>query len=372
MKNYYFCAKPNNLFSKKTILICPLDWGIGHATRCIPIIKSLEELNQKVIIAADRAPLALLEKAFPSMEFIKFPGYRPRYSMTNSQVVEVIKQIPDMLKSIRKDQLFLEKIVKQTQSNAIISDNRYGAFSKKVESVFMTHQLHVQTPKVLTPLRPLLDFLNKKLVKNYASCWIPDFNDENNLSGALSRPAFKGIKTNYIGVLSRFSTIETSIDSEKFDLLILLSGPEPQRSLLEKILLDQLNHFQLKTAFLRGLPTENALPKPLTNVMFFNHASDEKIASMIRNSRFIIARSGYSTIMDLVTLGKTATLIPTPGQTEQEYLANYLSSKNRFSFVKQDEITINKIIEKEPVYINPVAFNKNILTDHLRQWLKGL
>lgn len=360
------------MFSKKTILICPLDWGIGHATRCVPIIKTLTELNQKVIIAADGAPLSLLEKAFPSIDIIKYPGFKPHYSKTNSQVFKVIQQIPTILKSIRNDHLFLEKIVKQTQANAVISDNRYGAYSKNVESVFLTHQLHIQTPKLLSPLKPLLYSLNKHLLKNYTSCWIPDFTDESNLSGALSRPAFKGIKTNYIGILSRFSTIAPSMDSEKYDLLIMLSGPEPQRSLLENIILDQMKHSQLKTAFLRGLPNENALPKPLNNVMFFNHASDEEIASMVRNSRFIIARAGYSTIMDLVALGRNATLIPTPGQTEQEYLAHYLSAKNRFNFVKQDEINISKIIEKEPFQLNPVAFSKNITMYHLSEWLEDL
>lgn len=360
------------MFSKKNILICPLDWGIGHATRCVPIIKILTELNQSVIIAADGAPLALLEKVFPSFDFIRFPGFRPHYSKTNSQVSEVIKQIPDILKSIKADHIFLEKIVKQTKAKAVISDNRYGAYSNKVESVFITHQLHVQTPKVLSASKPLLDSINKHIIKKYSSCWIPDFMDDNNLSGSLSRPAFKGIKTNYIGLLSRFSSLIDENESDKTDLLIMLSGPEPQRTLLENILLHQSEYLQLKTVVLRGLPHENSQPEAPKNIEFLNHASDKKIASLIRNARFIVARAGYSTIMDLVALGKTATLIPTPGQTEQEYLAQHLSSKKRFSFMAQDDVDLRKIIEKEPDSVAFEPFSNAITELHLRQWLNDL
>ncbi|MBS4062217.1 MAG: glycosyl transferase family 28 [Bacteroidetes bacterium] len=360
------------MFSKKNILICPLDWGIGHATRCVPIIKILTELNQSVIIAADGAPLALLEKAFPSLDFIRFPGFRPHYSKTNSQVSEVIKQIPGIVKSIKADHVFLEKIVTQTKANAVISDNRYGAYSNKVESVFITHQLHVQTPKILSAFKPLLDIINKHIIKKYSSCWIPDFMDDINLSGSLSRPAFKEIKTSYIGPLSRFSALNIENDSEKIDLLIILSGPEPQRTLLENILLEQLKYLQLKTTFLRGLPNGDSLPKPIKNVGFFNHASDIKIASLIKNADFIVARAGYSTIMDLVALGKSATLIPTPGQTEQEYLAQHLSAKKRFNFMAQNDVDLSKITEKETESVVFEPFSNTITELHLRQWLNDL
>ncbi|MDP2236775.1 MAG: glycosyltransferase family protein [Bacteroidales bacterium] len=360
------------MFSKKTILVCPLDWGIGHATRCVPIIKILTELNQRVIIAADGAPMALLEKAFPSLDFIKFPGFRPHYSKSNSQVFEVIKQIPGILKSIREDHFFLEKIVKQTKADAVISDNRFGAYSNEVESVFITHQLHIQTPKPLSAIKPLLDIVNKHSIKKYSSCWIPDFMDDDNLSGNLSRPVFKGIKTNYIGPLSRFSALNIEKNPEKTDLLIMLSGPEPQRSLLENILLYQLGYLQLKTTILRGLPDENTQPEATGNIEFLNHASDIKIASLIRNARFIVARAGYSTIMDLVALGKSATLIPTPGQTEQAYLAQYLSGKKRFNFMAQNDVNLSKIIEKEHVSVISEPFAMVNTELHLRQWIKNL
>jgi uncharacterized protein (TIGR00661 family) len=362
------------LFQRKNILVCPLDWGIGHATRCIPIIQHLTEMDQNVIVAADRAPLALLEKAFPKHEFIQFPGFAPVYSRGNSQIFSMAKQSPLILHQIEKDHQNLEQFVKLHKLDAVISDNRFGAYSKQVHSVFMTHQLHIRLPSPVAWLTHGIEKFNKHILNNYNECWIPDFEDEINLSGELSHPPFHGIQTHYIGALSRLSNIQNSDKHSEFkpELLILLSGPEPHRSLLENICLTQLTAIKIDTIILRGLPEEKNIPKVPEHVKLFNHVSTAQIFKLIQAAKTIVARSGYSTIMDLVAMGKTAVLIPTPGQTEQEYLASLLESKGLFKKMNQQDANLNDVLKHTSEKVDFLPYKKTLLEKHLRHWLQKL
>lgn len=331
-------------------MVSPLDWGLGHATRCVPVIRELIHQNTKVIIAADRGPLAFLKQEFPHLDFITLPGYRFSYPASRNMALKMIAQSPAIFQGISKEHRALEKIIQSHKIDAVISDNRYGLWNKKIPSIFLTHQLKIKTPAGLDFLQPLLFGLNKHFIRHYNECWIPDFSDEPNLSGELSHIPIPTPNTFFIGPLSRFSDLKIGgyppdkKNSVKYDLLVMLSGPEPQRTILEEKIMVQVKKSSYSTLILLGKPekTENIFLNENTRVL--PHLDSEKMAEVIRNSGIILSRPGYSTIMDLVALGKKAIFIPTPGQTEQEYLANYCLEKKWFYSMDQNQFDIEKAI----------------------------
>lgn len=237
--------------SGKRVLVAPLDWGLGHATRCIPIIYSLLAQNFEVIIAAEGASKNLLKTEFPDVVFTHLKGYNITYSSKGSLLpLRILLQFPGLLRSVFAEHLWLKKIIKAYNINLVISDNRLGLFHKKIPCIYITHQLQIKTGHLFTEW--LAQKLHYFFINKYTNCWVPDNKDNNNLAGALSHPKkLPAAIVKYIGPLSRF---EKKTTSKKYDLLVLISGPEPQRSIFETILLDQLKNFSGNTLLVRGLP----------------------------------------------------------------------------------------------------------------------
>jgi uncharacterized protein (TIGR00661 family) len=329
----------------KKVLIAPLDWGLGHATRCIPVIRELLNRNCQVYIAGNGASLTLLKEEFPSLTFFTLPGYNPIYPVDNKMVWVMIKQLPKFVRTIRKEHVEIEKLVSQHNINVVISDNRYGCWSAKVTSVFMTHQLNISLPAFVKWMKPFVKIVNKKLIRKFASCWIPDFPDaDNSLAGDLIGDRKNlSVKTTYVGPLSRFQREETN--EIKYDIVSILSGPEPQRTILEESIKDQLNKLSLRSFLVRGIPTESSSSK--YHADFLN---SKALQTVISQSSIVIARSGYSTILDLAALGKKAIFIPTPGQTEQEYLADRLDKKRVACNIRQNNMNIEEALHQSNKY----------------------
>lgn len=329
----------------QTILICPLDWGLGHTTRCVPIINKLLRLNYKVIIGADKNPLAFLQQEFPNIQYVVIPGYEVSYDEKGS----FFKLFTESLKFnnfIKKEHELIDDIIKKHNIDIIISDNRYGLYSKKVKSILITHQLY---PKV--PIgKAIAHHKIEKLIANFDRCWIPDTETSENLSGDLAHLKPFNHRHQFIGVLSRFSnlaSLDTLIEQTyNFDLIAILSGPEPQRSIFEKLILDQIEKHNLKAIIVRGLPNCSLSGAEMHNseLTVFNHLQTEELHKYIQQSKLVVCRAGYSSIMDLATLNKKAILVPTPGQTEQEYLAKYHHKKGNFYTQQQNELDLKKAI----------------------------
>lgn len=329
------------------ILVCPLDWGIGHATRCVPIIRQLLYENHEVIIAADGRALDFLKSYFPELKFVRFPGFRVTYPSGSNMVLKMALQSPAILSNIFREHRRLKKIIRDYGIDVVISDNRFGLWSKKAYSVYMTHQLMIKAPVKINRTEPILYRIHRWIIKQYDECWVPDLPGEKNLSGDLGHKQPLPINGFYIGILSRFSEdggrLNPPVTSSAPDLLVLLSGPEPQRTMLEKLILKQLEDFRdLDVVILQGLPGKPEMRSPLPRVTVINHLEDEKFSELVMNAGVIICRPGYSTIMDLVVLGRSAILVPTPGQTEQEYLACYLSSNGTFHRIDQASFTLSE------------------------------
>ena len=328
---------------KKNVLICPLNWGLGHATRCVPIIRACLESGLNPIIAADKAPLSFLQNEFPNLTFIKLPGFEPTYSKGNSQVFKLLTSIPNALINFSKEHKAIEKIVEDYNIDTIISDNRFGCWSKKVHSIYITHQLNIQVPKFFKWTSFIVNHLHKRYIKKYNELWIPDTEHAQSLSGILSHPANIKIKTRYIGFLSRFSS-EAKEESKSIDYLVILSGPEPQRTIFEDIVIKQASEVESSIVILRAKPNEDIIPdKAPENVTFFNHVDDETFTQIVANSKNIICRGGYTSLMDLIILNRNAYLVPTPGQTEQEYLAQHLAKEGLFNYCKQKDFKLKNV-----------------------------
>lgn len=311
-----------NLPPGSRILIAPLDWGLGHAARCIPLIRQWIKNGHAVTIAADGRPAALLRQHFPENEIIPLKGYGITYSRSLPVLASLTLQLPKFLAAIRKEHRWLDRLLKQRTFDIVVSDNRYGLWSKKTRTVLLTHQLFLQYPSWSKPAGRIADSRIRRWIGAFDECWVPDRQGEDNLSGRLSHGPHLPPNVRYIGWLSRFEGLLTAeSDFEKYDRLLLLSGPEPQRSLLEKKLLQAAINSGEHTLLVQGLP-DRPMEKQLDNVRIVSHLADDELLHALRFSKRIVCRSGYSTLMDLKTVGCAAELIPTKGQTEQEYLAD--------------------------------------------------
>jgi len=327
---------------KLRILISPLDWGLGHATRCIPIINELVKLNCEVLIAADKQIYSLLKKEFPSIVFLRLKGYEIRYGAGKRGFpVKIFLQIPKVFFAIRRENKWLKKVVERYKIDAVISDNRFGMYSKSVPCIYITHQLFIETGNKWTS--KIVQKIHYYFIKKYSKCWVPDLK-ERGLAGKLSHSEKIPSNVLYIGPLSRFKKLDVA--KEIYELLICISGPEPQRSHFETIITAQLKNFAGKVLLVRGLPAEEKIYPGTETLKIVNHLPAHELNTAFEESKIVISRSGYTTIMDLVKLKKKAVLVPTPGQTEQEYLAKYLSEKKYFYSIRQKYFCLNEVLHK--------------------------
>lgn len=357
----------------KRVLVCPLGWGLGHASRLIPIINLLQDAGCKVIIAGDSTQVSLLSSRFPSIETINFPSLRVKLSKSESQLFPLLGiafRIP--LWTIREHNA-LKRIIKEKRIDLIISDNRYGLWCKGTKSVLITHQLKVIFPKPFRFLEPLGGLFVRLISKKYNHCFVPDFKEQDNLAGELSHPYRKPSNLIYIGLLSRFNGIKLNINIPEWDLLGIASGPSPQREIFIEQIEKLSKCYSLKTLIIKGTPEEGTGISTQNNIFYAGHLGDDDFVKAINTSKFLITRSGYSTIMDLVSLGVRGLIVPTPGQTEQEYLAEYLSGKGIFNSCKQSDLEnidisvaqLIKVNSNFPINIFEGVFQKILLKKKL-------
>lgn len=322
----------------KNILVAPLHWGLGHATRCIPIIEAILENGDNPIIASDGEALLLLKKEFPALTFYELPSYNIRYAAPGKSLKwKMVTDTPYLIATIIKEHIALKRLIKLEKLDGVISDNRMGMFSSKIPCVYITHQTTVLSGNTTW----FTTKMHRTFIKKFSKLWIPDLDVKNNLTGLLSSDVLHDFKTTYIGPLSRFSNNGTY--QKKYDLLVLLSGPEPQRSLLEDQLLLEVKKFKGEVLFIAGLvePEQQVIKKG--NVTYYNYLSTQGLQKALDRSAAVLSRSGYTTIMDLCKLGKKAFFIPTPGQYEQEYLAQRLEKAGVAPFALQDDFNITML-----------------------------
>jgi len=351
-------------FNIPIVLIAPLDWGLGHATRCIPVIKAFLHLKWNVVLAAEGETKILLQQEFPFLKFEQITGYHIRYSeKADRLMLKVVSQIPKILFAIKNEHNWLTEYLQNHKIDLIVSDNRYGFYSKKIKSIFITHQLQIKTGNRFSDA--IIRKMNYFFIKNFTNCWVADTAASINVAGELSHPQnLPPVKTEYLGLLSRFTKTNNFPDF-KYDCCIVLSGPEPQRTILEKAILQDLPYLKIKILLVRGKPqTEETLPVP-SHVIVYNHLSGIGLQQAFEQSAFILSRSGYTTIMEILSLQKKSILIPTPGQPEQEYLAKKLADHHLAYCTSQDSFSLNKVLDTVSTYpfasLDLPIFNEKVL-----------
>jgi len=355
--------------------VAPLDWGLGHAARCIPLIRELQRYPVRLLLAAEEPVLSVLREAFPHLEIIPLKGYQITYSRVKRWMFfRIGLQTPRIILRAFKENLWLRKIHRQYQLSAIISDNRFGLYHPGVKSIYITHQLQVKTGHRFADR--IASAIHRVCIRRFTECWVPDSMSADNLAGSLSHTDKSLPHLYYIGPLSRLES--SGARATTIDLLLLISGPEPQRSLFEKTLLEALTGYKGTAVLVRGLPAEPGRPLWVqntlgTNVQVFHHLDAKAMESYMNAASLVICRSGYTTVMDLVQMRKKAVLIPTPGQAEQEYLATHLQQQQYFCSLQQENFSLEAAIRlaKSFSYQQP-SLNMMAYPDAIKQLVESL
>lgn len=351
--------------SQKRVLVAPLDWGLGHATRCIPVIQILQELQCEVFLAGAGPSLQLLTLTFPSLKAFELPGYSPVYPSSGSMMFKLLLQAGKFMRTVSDEHKQVEQLIQENQIDLIISDNRYGCYSTVIPSVFITHQLNLLAPRAWQWLAVVANRVTSHFIRKFSRVWVPDF-PGSLLSGKLSATTDKQI--HFIGPLSRL----TNVDHEelKYRVLVLLSGPEPQRSIFEKLVTAQLAASGLSALIIRGVVNGNKR-RLSDNVEVVDYLQADELSVALARAELILCRSGYSSIMDLARLGKKAIFVPTPGQTEQEYLAKKFKQAGVAYSMEQKDFLLSEALKQSENFtgLAEYLFDDSLLKKHLTDLL---
>jgi uncharacterized protein (TIGR00661 family) len=319
----------------KRVLVAPLDWGLGHASRCTPVIQGLLKKNYDVLLASSGQALVWLQSEFPDLKTYELPAYHPVYPKGSNMVLKMAMQLPKFIGAIQAEHTATQKIIVDAGIDVVIADNRYGCHSNQAKSILMTHQVNVLMPDTWKFAQPLLNRFNHEQIKKFDACWVP-------APSAQFFPALMKVDfpVTYIGFLSR---LKTETLPHKYDVVAICTGPEPQRSIFEAMILSALKHTELKCLVVRSkmnAPKETAHKQG--RITTVNYLNSDEMSHAINQSEMVISRSGYSTVMDLMKLNKRSILVPTPGQTEQEYIGKMLSQKKLASCVAQKDFNFQR------------------------------
>jgi spore coat polysaccharide biosynthesis predicted glycosyltransferase SpsG len=324
---------------RKNILVCPLEWGLGHAGRMIPLIDKLIAKNHNIIIGTGKDHMNFFKHEFPEISCIYFPGFKIKYSRYLPQYIIIILKIPSFIFHRIREHLRLNKIIENYKTDIVISDSRTGLWNTRTKTVLVTHMPGIPYPGSLRFLEKTILPLARKTISRFSYCYIPDLPEELNLSGKLSHHLRLPSNVRYIGLLSRFTTVRGNIvtQGKKYYCAVLLSGPEPQKEMLKKMLIRILEMTDRPSVILEAKPEGESHSEERGNLTYINHLRTDEMLSLILESENIITRSGYTTLMELISLKTSALIIPTPGQPEQEYLAEYMKERGWFKVAQQRE-----------------------------------
>lgn len=349
------------------VLLVPLDWGLGHATRCVPIVNRLNKAGVEVFVAGEGNSKEILVKLLPNAVFFPLKGYRVNYATKQGFfIIHLLAQFFKINAAIRHEHKWLNNLVDDHQIDAVISDNRFGLWTKKIPSIFITHQLNIQTGNKF--LNRIAAKVNQKYIRRFKACWIMDV-EKKGLAGSLShsKSSFP-FPVKYLGISSRFIYKQAE---RKNHVLFLLSGPEPSRTIFEEKILKEISRISKPVFLVRGLPAEKEnLPHSFSNLTIYNHLESEKLAELISTAEVVVCRSGYSTLMDLTALRTHAVVIPTPGQKEQEYLAVFNDEQKLFAHLPEKDFSWEHVQQKLNQFVfsenwPEVGLNENLLTEFI-------
>lgn len=336
-------------FYKKRVLFGILDWGLGHTTRSIPLIRFLQDLGMEVIVACNSTQKNVLEQELHHLRYLPLEGYHLRYGSNAAFTkLQIAFQSINILTKIKSENRWIKAQMNELKPDIIISDNRYGFRHTEIPSILITHQLLVKTGTGLLADNIMKMFLRSQF-KHFNSCWVPDWKEAPGLAGELSHPSYAlPCPIRYIGAISRleFDPHLTQNDI----LLVLLSGPEPQRSLLEERLSQQLSGYTKEIVIVRGKPEGGPSIQWPAHATVYDHLPMKALQEQMQKARYIISRSGYTTLMDIFKLQKKLIAIPTPGQAEQEYLGHLLHEQQQVLCIEQSKFQWQEALKQAEAF----------------------
>jgi UDP-N-acetylglucosamine:LPS N-acetylglucosamine transferase len=350
----------------KRILVAPLDWGLGHATRMVPLIQALKARGHYLAIAADGRPFDFLKSRFPDTEIIRAEGYNITYPENEHLLFHLAKSSYALYRAIQKEEKTANEIAARYKADIIISDNRLNFRSDNTRNIYITHQLNIKAGLMSSAASKLHSLYYSK----FDEVWVPDNEGKVNLSGELGHIQNVKMPVYYTGIQSRFSSCKQTSTVLHGKLVVLISGPEPQRTIFEEKVLSELHRTGNSAFVLRGLPGSIDNRKISGNVELISHLADQEMFHLIDGADVIISRSGYSTLSDLAKMNKKIIVVPTPGQTEQEYLAERFAQKGMLVTARQQDFNLQECIERtrniQPFAI-PVADQLIAVIDRLEK-----
>ena len=352
---------------------------MGHTTRCIPLIGYLLSLGHLVTVAGNASQRAFIEETFGGIDFIHLDGYQISYSRWNRWAQSgLLAQMPKILNAIKREHAWLETLAHERQIDGIISDNRYGLYHAAIPSVILTHQLCVQTGMGQVA-DTFLQRLHYRFLNRFTATWIPDAAGADNLGGKLSHTGVMPAQFEYLGLLSRFALTghneHPATPDASGPLVILLSGPEPQRTELSAVLWRQACAFNRRIIFVEGSEQARLPGNIPPHIEYHKRLGQQDLYLVLSGAGMVVCRSGYSTLMDLVALHKQAILIPTPGQTEQQYLAKRLKQAGQYYASRQDTFELGRAVrEAEQAGNTPPGLRKSFSSYQsiLKAWADSL
>ncbi len=351
----------------RKVLVAVLNWGLGHAVRSISVVHAFLENGDEVMLGGNGISGEYLRTEFPQLPYVEFPPFEMSYSAGRSQLWAVLVSLPRILYSSWQDHRFVCRLVRDEKIDVLFSDNRFGLFCKYCHSIYMTHQLRIKMPSPLSAFEPMLKSMHGFVVSRFDDCWVPDFPGERNLSGKLSHPK-SSLNVRYVGPLSRFDNRFLPKKQYKYKYLFVLSGVEPQRSIFESKVLRMFAERKDAplSVLVRGVDVRFGHVRVVpSNLEMEGVLQKKRLSELMENADVVVCRSGYTSVMELASISHKAVLIPTPGQTEQEYLSVYLSSRyGQFSALRQDALSWNNLILSEAgLSEEPFCFDSSLLRD---------
>ncbi|HZV70041.1 MAG TPA: glycosyltransferase [Saprospiraceae bacterium] len=315
-----------------------LNWGLGHASRSLPLIKTYMSAGHEVLCASDGEALSMLRRELPDQMVLQLPGYDILYG-SRYMPINMLKHGRGMLKAMKAEHELTKVIVDRHGIECIISDNRYGCYHVDIPSALITHQLQVFTGQ------KLLDVYIRRQIrswcKNFSEIWIPDQFPPNNITGDLSGINTEPIPKYYLGVLSELSSAPKA---GKYDAIAVISGPEPSRTQFEQLVIKQLSDMNGKYAVVCGKPGEEEKIREEKNITVIPYLSRLELSVLLDQTEIVISRGGYTTLMDLAKTGHKAIICPTPGQYEQIYLADRLANLGQCIYRREENLNLSQAL----------------------------
>lgn len=325
------------------ILFTILNMGLGHVSRSLPLINDLRSRGIQLYIGSSGRSLLFLQDEVQNTGFIELPDYELTYSQKGVSLPILFSQIPSLLGKIHQEHNVIESVIERENINLVLSDHRYGCYSHQVPSIFISHQLRFITPPYLRLFEFVGTGFNKWFHQKYDKVVVPDIlkGSEGIISGKLSRQDHDK-KYFFTGIMSSLYKMENC--QQDIDILISVSGPEPQRTIFEQIVRSQMEMMEGNIIVLLGKPESGVIEEPRGHLKIIHHASRKLMNDLLNRAKLVVTRPGYSTIMEIAELGKKALFIPTLGQTEQLYLAERLVKNGWFYSVSQNKLNLSKDI----------------------------